>query len=430
MDEHKVFMKCAWRLMPFILLLYFINYIDRVNVSFAALTMNADLGFTPTIFGFGAGVLFWGYFLFQIPGNIIMQRIGARIWMMTILIVWGLISASTAFVQDPITFYIARFFLGVAEAGFFPGMLLYLTFWFPQAYLGRFVGVFMAGIPLSFIIGGPVSSLILEMDGIWGLRGWQWLFLIEGLPATLLAFAVPFMLPNGPQEAKWLTEDEKKVVTSRIVREDRADKHDLWAALLDPRVITLGVALAFVQIGLYGTQLWVPQIVQSLGFSNLANGFITAIPFLCGAVAMIAWGHASDVAQDRIRYIVMPCLFAAAGMLVASLTGNYLIVLLGLTCGLIGLLALDGPLFSLPRTFLAGAAAASGIALLNSIGTLGRFIGPYIVGYLREETGGFSAGMIATAISMALAASIVLILGRMIAAHKLRLPKEAARPAE
>jgi ACS family tartrate transporter-like MFS transporter len=430
MDEHKVFMKCAWRLMPFILLLYFINYIDRVNVGFAALTMNADLGFTPTTFGFGAGVLFWGYLLFQIPGNIIMQKIGARIWMMTILIVWGLISASTAFVRDPITFYIVRFFLGVAEAGFFPGMLLYLTFWFPQAYLGRFVGVFMAGIPLSFIIGGPVSSLILEMDGISGLRGWQWLFIIEGLPATLLAFAVPFMLPNNPTEAKWLTEAEKKVVTSRIVREDRADKHDLLAALHDVRVITLGLALAFVQIGLYGTQLWVPQIVQSLGFSNLVNGFVTAIPFLCGAVAMVLWGHASDVARDRIRYIVMPCLFAAAGLLAAGLTGNYLIVLIGLTCGLVGLLALDGPLFSLPRTFLAGAAAASGIALLNSIGTLGRFIGPYIVGYLREETGGFAAGMIATAISMTLAAGIVLMLGRMIAARRPQVANEAARPAE
>ena len=430
MDEHKVFMKCAWRLMPFILLLYFINYIDRVNVSFAALTMNADLGFTPTIFGFGAGVLFWGYLLFQIPGNIIMQKIGARLWMMTILMVWGLISASTAFVSDPITFYVVRFFLGVAEAGFFPGMLLYLTFWFPQAYLGRFVGVFMAGIPLSFIIGGPISSLILEMNGTWGLTGWQWLFIIEGLPATLLAFAVPFMLPNGPHEAGWLSDDEKKVITSRIVREDRADKHDLGAALLDPRVITLGVALAFVQVGLYGTQLWVPQIVQSLGFSNLANGFITAIPFLCGAVAMILWGHASDVAQDRIRYIVMPCLFAGVSLLVASLTDNYLVVLIGLTGGLVGLLALDGPLFSLPRTFLAGAAAASGIALLNSIGTLGRFIGPYIVGYLREETGDFSAGMIATAISMALAAGIVLMLGRMIAARKLRVAGEAARPAE
>jgi ACS family tartrate transporter-like MFS transporter len=430
MDEHKVFMKCAWRLMPFILLLYFINYIDRVNVGFAALTMNADLGFTPTTFGFGAGVLFWGYLLFQIPGNIIMQRIGARIWMMTILIVWGLISASTAFVRDPTTFYLVRFFLGVAEAGFFPGMLLYLTFWFPQAYLGRFVGVFMAGIPLSFIIGGPVSSLILEMDGVWGLRGWQWLFIIEGLPATLLAFAVPFMLPNNPTEAKWLTEGEKKVITSRIVREDRADKHDLFAALHDVRVITLGVALAFVQIGLYGTQLWVPQIVQSLGFSNLVNGFVTAIPFLCGAVAMVLWGHASDVAQDRIRYIVMPCLFAGASLFIAGLTDNYLIVLFGLTCGLVGLLALDGPLFSLPRTFLTGAAAASGIALLNSIGTLGRFIGPYIVGYLREETGGFAAGMIATAVSMALAAGIVVILGRMIAARSVHVAKEAARPAE
>ena len=430
MDEHKVFMKCAWRLMPFILLLYFINYVDRVNIGFAALTMRADLGLTADQFGWAAGMLFWSYALFQVPGNIIMEKIGARRWIFTILLVWGLISASTAFVQDAPSLYAVRLLLGAAEAGFFPGILLYLTYWFPQAYLGRMVGIFMSGIPLAFIIGAPVSSMILQLDGAWGLQGWQWLFLIEGLPAALFAFAVPFMLPDGPHDAAWLTTDEKKMITTRLVREDRGEKGSFWAAFLDLRVIVLGLTLACIQCGLYGTQLWLPQIVQSLGFSDLTNGFVTAIPFIFGAFAMSLWGHKSDAAKERIWHIVLPCLFAAAGLVVASLTGNYIIVLVGLACALVGLLAVDGPLFALPRTFLSGAAAASGIALLNTFGSLGRGAGPPIVGFFVERSGAYSQGMVALAVSMLLAAVIVLILGRVIATRKLRMADEAARPAE
>ena len=430
MEEHKVFMKCAWRLMPFILLLYFINYVDRVNIGFAALTMRQDLGLSAEQFGWAAGIFFWAYALFQVPGNIIMERIGTRRWIFTILLVWGVISASMAFVQGPTSLYIMRLLLGMAEAGFFPGMLLYLTYWFPQAYLGRLVGVFMSGIPLAIIIGAPVSSMVLHMDGVWGLQGWQWLFVIEGLPAALLAFAVPFMLPDGPHEAHWLSADEKKMIVSRLVRDDRGEKGSFWAAFLDVRVIVLGLTLACIQCGLYGTQLWLPQIVQSLGFSDLMNGFVTAIPFIFGAFAMSLWGHKSDVARERIWHIVLPSLFAAAGLVVASLTGNYLIVLIGLACALVGLLAVDGPLFALPRTFLSGAAAASGIALLNTFGSLGRGAGPPIVGFFVERSGAYSQGMVALAVSMVLAAVIVLILGRVIATRKVRIEQEAARPAE
>ena len=430
MDEHKVFMKCAWRLMPFILLLYFINYVDRVNIGFAALTMRQDLGLSPEQFGLAAGMLFWSYAIFQIPGNIMMEKIGAKRWIFAILLVWGLISASTAFVQNATSLYAVRLLLGAAEAGFFPGMLLYLTYWFPQAYLGRMVGVFMSGIPLAFIIGAPVSSMILHMDGVLGLQGWQWLFIIEGLPAAALAFAVPFMLPDGPHDAKWLTTDERAMITSRLVREDHGEKGSFWAAFLDVRVIVLGLTLAFIQCGLYGTQLWLPQIVQSLGFSDTINGFVTAIPFIFGAFAMSLWGHRSDVAKERIWHIVMPSLFAAAGLVAASLTGNYLIVLMGLACALVGLLAVDGPLFALPRTFLSGAAAASGIALLNFFGSLGRGAGPPIVGFFVERSGAYSQGMVALAVSMVLAAIIVLILGRVIATRKVRMGSEAVRPAE
>jgi ACS family tartrate transporter-like MFS transporter len=410
--------------MPFILLLYFINYVDRVNIGFAALTMRTDLGLTPEQFGWAAGILFWSYALFQVPGNIVMEKIGARRWIFTILLTWGLISASTAFVQDATSLYIVRLLLGAAEAGFFPGMLLYLTYWFPQAYLGRLVGVFMSGIPLAFIIGAPVSSLILLMDGFWGLQGWQWLFIIEGLPAALLAFAVPYMLPDGPNDARWLSADEKKMITTRLVREDRGEKGSFWSAFLDLRIIVLGCALVFIQCGLYGTQLWLPQIVQSLGFTDLVNGFVTAIPFIFGAIAMSYWGHKSDVARERIWHVALPCLFAAAGLVTASLTGNYLFVLFGLSCALVGILGVDGPLFSLPRTFLSGAAAASGIGLLNTFGSLGRGAGPPIVGYFVERSGNYSQGMIALAVAMVLAAVVVLLLGRMIAARQVRLSEK------
>ena len=225
-EHSEIFRKCAWRLIPFILVVYFINYVDRVNVGFAALTMNQDLGFSPAVFGFGAGIFFLGYFLFQVPGNLIMQRVGARRWMFSIMLVWGLISAANAFNQDPTSFYVLRFALGVAEAGFFPGMLLYLTYWFPQAYLARFTASFMTGIPLAFIIGGPFSSLILEMDGIGGFAGWQWLFLIEGLPACILAFIALKVLPDGPAHASWLTASEKAVIAQKLKRGDAGEKRD------------------------------------------------------------------------------------------------------------------------------------------------------------------------------------------------------------
>ena|SRR5579863_2170780 len=283
-EQDQVFTKCAWRLIPFMALLYIVNFIDRTNVSFAALTMNKDLGFSPSVYGFGAGVLFVGYALFMVPANVILERIGARRWIFCILAAWGLLSASTALVHSPTSFCAMRFFLGVAEAGFFPGLCLYLTYWFPKGYLARFTANFMIGVPLSFVIGGPLASLILGMGGLAGLHGWQWLFLTEGLPAFLLSFAVLKLLPDGPKDAPWLTVEEKKTIVLCLAAEDTPGRHDLWWALCDPRVLALSLA-SFVMLSCaYGVELWVPQFVQSMGFSNLATGFVVALPFLNGGM--------------------------------------------------------------------------------------------------------------------------------------------------
>jgi ACS family tartrate transporter-like MFS transporter len=379
------------------------------------------LSFSPAVFGFGAGILFFGYSLFQVPANIILQRVGARRWIFSIMVVWGLLSATTALVHDPISFYVLRFALGVAEAGFFPGILLYLTFWFPQAYLARLIGTFMTGIPLAFVIGGPVSSLLLQMDGIGGLHGWQWLFIMEGLPATLLAFAVLKLLPDGPAHAEWLSAEEKRIVVARLSSEEpHREKIDFLSGLLEPRIWVLGVVLAGMQFGLYGTQLWIPQIVQSLGFTNFATGFVVAFSFLVAGVGMVIWGRSSDLKGERIWHIALPLMLGAGGLLVAGMATETMVVVIGLTVGLIGALAIEGPLFSLPKTFLTGAGAASGIAFLNTIGSLGRFLGPYVVGVLRQNTGNYSAGMVAIAGCLLMSAVVALLLGRSMATRKVQ----------
>jgi ACS family tartrate transporter-like MFS transporter len=260
----QVFAKCARHLIPFMILLYVLNFLDRVNVGFAALTMNRDLHFTPEMFGFGAGILFVSYAFFQLPANMILDRIGARRWMFCILAVWGLLSAGCAFVTDATGFYVLRFLLGAAEAGLFPGMIYYLTLWFPQSYRARYVAAFMTAQPVSFIIGAPLSTLILGLDGSGGLHGWQWLFLIEGLPASLLAFAVLKLLPDGPAQAAWLNEDEKATIAARLAAEDTSERRELLPALFDPRVYLLGLVIFGQNCGAYGVQLWLPQIVQAM----------------------------------------------------------------------------------------------------------------------------------------------------------------------
>jgi ACS family tartrate transporter-like MFS transporter len=417
MHEDKLFTRCAWRLIPFMVALYTLAWLDRVNISYAALTMNRDLEFSPTVFGLGAGVFFLGYFLFQVPANLLLARFGARRWITYIVMGWGALSAAGALVQDPVTFYALRFLLGIAEAGFVPGMIFYLTLWFPHSYRARFTAGFMAAIPLSYIIGAPISTLILELDGLAGLRGWQWLFLLEGLPVCALALLVPTLMPDSPSEARWLDEREKAVISTRLASEDAAKRSDVWPALQDVRVLVLCLVSFGIGFGSTGVTLWLPQILQSMGYANSSIGPLLAVLGLIGMSTMFAWGRSSDKRSERIWHVSLPLLIASAGLLVASLPSTATISLIALSCILIGLLAIDGPFFALPSSFLGGAAVAGGIAMINAIGSLGAFLGPFVIGLLRDQTGGYASGMIALAIALTFAATAVLALGRTMTAQ-------------
>jgi MFS transporter, ACS family, tartrate transporter len=418
MSEQQIFSKCAWRLIPFMVLLYVVSFIDRTNAGFAALTMNKDLDFSPAVFGFGAGIFFIGYALFQVPANVILERVGARRWVFCILAVWGLLSASNALVRNPMDFYAVRFFLGVAEAGFVPGMWLYLTYWFPRAYLARYTANFMIAVPLSFVIGGPLASLILGMDGVAGLRGWQWLFLMEGLPAFLLSFAVLKVLPDRPPRASWLTDEEKRTVAARLTTEDLPGRRDLWAGLRDPRVLALGFASFCFQASGYGLALWLPQIVQGMGFSNFANGFIVASSFALGIPAIILGGRSSSMRDERIWHVVLPLLLAAFAFALAGVMQSNVAVLAMFTFGWLGFYFAFGPFYSLPSTFLRGTAAAGGIGLFNTLGSLGGFFGPSLFGVLKQGSGDYATGLAAAAFGLVLAALIVFSVGRAIVPRK------------
>jgi MFS transporter, ACS family, tartrate transporter len=411
-EQDKVFEKCAWRLIPFMLLLYVVSFIDRANVGFAALTMNKDLGFSPSVFGLGAGLFFITYTLCQVPSTVLLQRVGARRMIFCLMAIWGLLAASNAFVQGPQSFYALRLLLGIAEAGFVPGMAFYLTLWFPQAYRALFYGTFTASIPLAGVIGGPLSGIILGMDGWAGIHGWQWMFLMEGLPAALLAIAVLKILPDGPAQATWLNGAEKSAIATSLAPSATVQDRGLWLTLGDPRVWALGIAGFFNSCAAYGLALWLPQIIHAMGFSNRATGFVAAVPYIAGMAGMIFWGRSSDVRGDRIWHIALANLLVAVSFIGACLSQNYLLILIALTLGAMGLFASFGPYYSLPSSFLRGAAAAGGIALVTSILSIGGFVGPVIIGIIKEETGSYAASMALLAFGEVLGALIILAVGR------------------
>lgn len=408
--EKKVFAKIAWRFLPILIVSFLLNYIDRTNIAVAALTMNADVGLSPAQFGYGAGILFLGYCLFEVPSNLVLYRVGARLWIARIMVSWGLISAAMVFVSGPTSFYVLRFLLGVAEAGFFPGVAFYLACWFPSRYRARIIGWFLIAIPASALVGSPISGLLLGLDGTLGLAGWKWLFLIESLPCVLLGFLVAKLLADSPETASWLEPSERRMVATLVAQEKRVKPiTDLMSILADARVWLLsGIYLGF-SIGSYGVQVWLPLMLKQQNFGNTTIGFLTAIPYLFAVVAMIAWAAFVDRHGRRIENIVLTCLIAGVGFITALLTDSFAVSLVGLCIALVGVNSARAVFWAIPSTYLVGIAAAGGLALINSIGTFGGFFGPWLVGWLKEETGSYTAGLMAMA-GFLLAAALLAVL--------------------
>jgi D-galactonate transporter len=397
--EELLFGKITRRLIPFLFVLYIAAYLDRINVGFAALDMKADLGFSDTVYGLGAGIFFLGYFLFEVPSNLLLQRFGARRWMARIMVTWGLISAAMSLVSSAWAFYALRFALGLAEAGFFPGMIYYLTAWYPSRRRASAFGQFMTATAVSGLVGGPLSGWILGWNGLAGLRGWQWLFVVEGLPAVLLGIGVLYLLPDGPDQAAWLSEPEKKWLAAHL-KEDassRANHHGLAQALASPRVWHLAGLYLLLVVGLYGCNLWLPQILKSFsGLNNFQVGWLSSLPYLVGAVAMVLNGRHSDSSGERRWHLALAAGTSCLGLALASLVPQASLpaYLLFLTLGTAGIFCCMGPFWSLPAGFLSGRAATGGIALINSVGNLGGFLGPYLVAYFKTRTQGYTAGLL------------------------------------
>jgi ACS family tartrate transporter-like MFS transporter len=416
--ERATMRHVAWRLLPFLLLLYIISWLDRVNVGFAKLQMNADLGFSETIYGIGAGIFFVGYGLCEVPSNLLLVRFGARKWIARIMITWGIISVGMMFVQGVTSFYVMRFLLGVAEAGFLPGIIYYLSQWFPRAYRANAVSWFMIGIPLSLVFGAPLSGwLMRNFDEVMGLHGWQWMFLVEGVPAVVLGFVVLGFLTEKPAEARWLN-DEQRTWLSRRMDAEHVEAHTrhgvhLWAALTHPTVWLLAVVMFCCQTGSYGLTFWVPTIVKEFsGLDVFGTSLLTAIPYVAAALGMLLVGWNSDRTGERFLHVAIPSLVGALGFVAVGYMTVPALAMLALCVAAVGDYSTRGPFWALPGKFLVGSAAAGAIALINSMGALGGAIGPSTVGWLRDQTGGFLGPMLMLSGVLVVGAVLTMILRR------------------
>ncbi len=416
--EHETIRRIAWRLMPLLMLGYFCAYLDRVNVGFAGLTMNKALGFSGAEFGFGAGVFFIGYFIAELPSNLILAKVGARRWIARILLTWGIISALTAFVWNDWSFYGIRFVLGIAEAGFYPGIVLYLTWWFPSYYRSRMMAFFQSASVISLIIGPPVSAWLLTLDGTFGLQGWQWLFLIEALPPIITCFLVWFLLTDRPADALWLRPEQRNWLQGRLDSEqaqrEAVHSYALKEALLNPRVWLLTLVYFGQNVSNYGLLIFLPQIVKSFGISTQMTGYVSALPFVFAAFAMIYWGFHSDRTGNRIMHVASACLLCAAGLAACIFIGTAhpVWMTVALILGIMGQQAIAPTFWPLPTAMLSGIAAAGGIALINSVGNLGGFLGPYMFGAIKDATGGNNLiALLAIAAAPVMSAVVLVSLG-------------------
>ena len=437
--EQRTTTMVAWRFIPFLIVCYFVAYLDRVNVGFAKLTMDADIGLTETMFGFGAGVFFLAYFLFEVPSNLLLDRFGARRWIARIMFSWGLVSGAMAFIPDiakatgfsgEYTFYGLRILLGFAEAGFFPGIIFFLTLWFPSSYRARIVGYFMAAVPLSSALGSPVSASLLGLNGAAGFAGWQWLFIAEAAPSLILAVIAFFYLTDRPADAAWLDDEQRAWLTQRLASEDKVRETvspaSVLKSLYDGRVLAMSLIYFGVVACLYGVGFWLPTIVKGFGVSIAMTGWISAIPYVVGFFGMIWWGMRSDARMERTRHLAIALGLAAIGVGASAFIGDPLLKMIALTIGAFGVFASLPIFWTLPTAILSGASAAAGIAAINSIGNLSGYFGPFAIGWIKDATGGFAWGLAAVAACAAIALVIAVALGHDTALE--RVPDEARAP--
>ena len=408
--------KVAWRLLPFLMICYFVSFVDRVNVGFAALQMVKDLHMSPKVFGFGGGIFFVSYFLFEVPSNLLLEKLGARMWIARIMITWGFLAAGTAFVIGPRSFYTMRLLLGAAEAGFFPGVILYITYWFPREYRARIVGMFTVAIPVSSFLGSPISAALLGVDGWLGLRGWQWMFIMEGAPAVLLGLFCLFVLSDKPSNAPWLESDQKTWLNGRLQSESgrrkRVGQISLWSVLWNKYVLVLSITLAGSTAVSSGLQIWQPQIIKSYGLTNMQTGLLNSIPFALASVVMVLWGKRSDQSGERVWHTALPLVVTAVSLASALVFNSLPAIIIILCLAVIGIYAGKGPVWALSAEWLSAGTAAAGLAQMNAISNLAGFGTTYVVGYIKQATGSYPLAILPLACLSAAGALAVLLIAR------------------
>jgi MFS transporter, ACS family, tartrate transporter len=396
--EQSAMRKIYIRLLPFAVLSYFLAYVDRINVSFAALTMRDDLQMSATAYGFALGTFYWAYFIFEVPSNVAMEKVGARLWIARIMITWGLLACATAYVAGATSFGIVRFLLGAAEAGFFPGIVLYFTYWFPSYHHARIVSGFLIGLPIAVAAGAPLSTALLGLDGLLDLKGWQIMYLAEGIPTLLIGIVTLFVLTDRPAQAKFLTQEEKAWLQARLDAERTAKEavrsFTLWQSMIDTKVLLLSLNYLGIVTASLGMLFFIPQIIKSIGVtSNMTVGWLTMVPYICGGVGLVVWGFVSDRMNERRWNLLLACIVSTGGLVMAGMTMGTWWALAGMSIAAVGFYGSKGPFWAMPPMFLTGTAAAAGIAWINSIGNLGGFFGPWYVGVMKDATGSFSGGL-------------------------------------
>ena len=411
--EEATYLKVTWRLIPLLLLCYIVAYLDRVNVGFAKLQMAGELGFSDAVYGLGAGMFFIGYFFFEVPSNIILHRVGARVWIARIMVTWGIVSGGMMFIQTETQFYVMRFLLGLAEAGFFPGIILYLTYWYPSHRRARIVSMFMTGIPLAGVIGGPLSGWIMKSwDQVNGLHGWQWMFLLEAIPSVIIGVVVYFYLDDRITSAKWLKDEERDILQKRIEEEESDKEHvPMMQVFKSGRMWTMSAIYFTMAMSLYGVSFWLPTIIKGMGVTdNLEIGMLSSLPWIAAVFSMLLFARSADKMRERRWHVVIPMLMGSTGLILSVLlSGNHYLSFAALILACMGIVSAIPLFWSLPTAFLVGAGAAAGIAAINSIANLAGFLAPYLVGWLKQLTSSTDSGMYMLAVALVIGAAITLM---------------------